>query len=113
MKKTLAAICAAALFATPALAASMTIEFAQEGGETQSWTFEPTSETGGTYTAPDGSTGDYTWDKGSNTLCGMTAEGELCATFEAANNEPAVGDTSAYTSSDGSSGTATITALTE
>jgi len=113
MKKTIALIATAALFAAPALAQSMTIEFAPDEGKAATWTFEATDETSGTYIAPDGSTGAYTWDGASRKLCGTTEEGEICATFEEADAEPAVGDTNRYTLSDGTTGTSTLTAMSE
>ena len=112
MKKIIALAAAAGFLAAPALAASMTIEFAPTEGDAQTWTFEASSETGGTYTAPDGSTGPYTWDAEALKLCGTTEAGEeMCAKFDEANEEPAVGDASGYTASDGTTGTATITAI--
>lgn len=113
MKKMIALAAAASFLAAPALAASMTIEFKSDSGEGGAWTFEATSEAGGTYTAPDGSTGPYTWDAEAMKLCGTMESGEeMCATFDEVSEEPAVGDTSTYTASDGTTGTATLTAIT-
>lgn len=115
MRTYLTALAAVGLFAAPALAQSMTIEFAPDEGEAAVWMFESTSETGGVYTAPDGTTGPYTWDAEAATLCGTMEETgeEVCATFDEVGEEPAVGDTTGYTASDGTSGTATITAMSE
>lgn len=100
--------------ALPALAQSMTIEFTPDNGEPPaSWTFTSTDETSGIYTAPDGSTGPFTWDAETATLCGKVEGDDMCATFDEATEEPAVGDTSTYTTSDGETGVAEITAMTE
>jgi len=108
MRKTLALIAASALFAAPALAATMTIEFSPEGGEPMTITMADD----GTYTGSDGSTGTYTWDAATQTLCGTSDAGTLCATFEGeATAEPAVGDTRTFTADNGSSGTATVTSI--
>ena len=106
MKK-LALLGAVVAFAAPvAFAEVVTIEFAQDDGETQVWHFN--QETGMA------KTGDievpYTYDAEASTICGQMEEGELCATFAEA-GEPTVGESSAYTTSDGNSGTATITAI--
>ena len=56
----------------------------------------------------------YTWDEDARKLCGdYTGEGEVCATLENDGVEPAVGLTTAYTTSDGNSGVAEITAMVE
>ncbi|MEL6324394.1 MAG: hypothetical protein AAFQ84_09230, partial [Pseudomonadota bacterium] len=77
-----------------------------DGGETQVWSFN--SDTGmattGDITVP------FTYDEASRTICGEMEDGKICATFEEA-AEQVVGATSAYTTSDGNSGTATITAM--
>lgn len=108
MKSVTLAIAALGLAAAPAFAATMTVEFAGDDGETQAWSFDDATSTA---TGPDGSTTSYTWDEAAKTLCAATEEGDLCATFEEAGS--AVGDSSAYTANNGSSGTATITAIAE
>lgn len=106
--KTLITAAAALAFASgAALAQTMTIEFAGDDGATTSWTFDGE----GNATASDGTTATYTWDEEGKVLCGQMEEGELCATFAETGSE--VGDSSAYTLSDGTTGTATITAVTE
>ncbi|MEO0815827.1 MAG: hypothetical protein AAFX86_00840 [Pseudomonadota bacterium] len=108
MRKILALAAAGALFTAPALAATMTVEFSPEGGEPVSITMADD----GTYTDSNGTAGTYTWDAATQTLCGTSDAGTLCATFEGeATDEPAVGDTRAYSADNGSSGTATVTSI--
>jgi hypothetical protein len=108
MRKFLALAAAGALFTAPALAATLSVEFSPEGGEPMTITMSDD----GTYSASDGSTGTYTWDAATQTLCGTSDAGTLCATFEGdATAEPAVGDTRTYTADNGSSGTATVTSI--
>lgn len=108
MRKFIALAAAGALFTAPALAATMTVEFSPEGGEPLTITMADD----GTYTGSDGTTGTYTWDAATQTLCGTSDAGTLCATFEGeATAEPAVGDTRTYTADNGSSGTATVTSI--
>ncbi|MEL6661594.1 MAG: hypothetical protein AAFO57_03780 [Pseudomonadota bacterium] len=110
MRKLIALTVAGAALAAPALAATMTVEFTPSEGEAVSITMSDD----GTYTGSDGTAGTYTWDADSQTLCGTSDAGTLCATFEGeASDEPAVGDTRAYTADNGSSGTATVTAIEE
>ncbi|MEM9740211.1 MAG: hypothetical protein AAF829_10105 [Pseudomonadota bacterium] len=108
MRKILALAAAGAVFATPALAATMTVEFVPEGADAVSITMADD----GTFTDSNGASGTYTWDAATQVLCGTYAEGTLCATFEGEpSGEPAVGDVRAYTADNGSSGTATVTAI--
>ena len=110
MKKLSVMTAAAAMLAMPAMAQKMTISFASDDGNTVEITFNQATMKG----SAEGLDGefDYTWDAETRTLCGDgTGQGETCATFAEANETPAVGDTSAYTTSYGGSGTATITAL--
>ena len=112
MKKLIALTAATVAFAMPAMAATMTISFANDSGETVVMTFDDSTNTA-TVEGQEGSFA-YTWDAEANKLCGdATGEGEVCATFAESNDEPAVGDSSAYSTSDGGSGTATITAMAE
>lgn len=99
-----------ALMAAPAFAATMTIEFARDSGESSVVTvdFE------GTATTADGQTLPYTWNEESMTMCfQVAADAQNCATFAEAVAEPTVGSSVRYTASDGAEGTATITAMTE
>lgn len=105
MRPIIAALGALALAATPAIAAEITIEFASDAGAV-SYTFD---DAAGTFTSTAGASGTYTYDEATKTICGKTAEGELCATFEDDKRE--VGHSTSYTGSDGGSGTATITAM--
>ena len=112
MKKTITTAIMAAMLAAPAMAGSLTLSFANSDGNTTVMTFDQESMTA-TIEGAEGSF-PYTWDEATKTLCGdATGEGEVCATIESTSETPAVGDTSAYTSSDGGSGTVTITAMAE
>ena len=107
MKKFAMAALAAAFMAAPALAASITVSFANDDGTTQVWTFDGEgTATSGDLSAP------YTWDQEAAKLCADVPEqGEVCATFDGV--AQAVGETSNYTLSTGGTGTATITEMTE
>ena len=107
MRKFLGLAAASLLAAAPALAGSMTVEFAADG---QTDVFVVTLVDDGTYTASDGSAGTYTWDEATQTLCGTSEAGEVCATFDGEASEPAVGDTRAFTDTAGMTGIATNTA---
>lgn len=111
MKKTISVVLAALALAAPAFAASMTISFAaDEGGDPLVITFD-----GEGTASVEGSedTFAYTWNEETRELCGdATGEGEVCATM-AESGDPEVGQSTAYTTSAGTSGTATITAMSE
>ena len=107
MKKFLVAALAAGFVSAPAFAASITVSFAGDDGNTAEWTFD--GEGGAT-------SGDltttYTWDEDAATICAaIPDQGDVCATFD--EKAEAVGDTSTYTLSTGVTGTATITAIEE
>ncbi|MEM1138805.1 MAG: hypothetical protein AAGF19_04455 [Pseudomonadota bacterium] len=107
MKKILGLTTAAMLFAAPAFGAVITIEFAEEGGETISYAFDDS-----TMTVTNLSTDEsfpYTYDEAAKTVCGEAAAGKICATFENTGEE--VGFTTPYTNTEGAKGTATITAV--
>lgn len=109
MKKIILAAALTAAMSAPAFAASMTVSFAGDDGTTQVWTLGDD----GKATAPDGSVVDYTYDEATRTLCAQVPDaGEVCATFESA-GEGVVGETSRYTTSAGTAGTATVTAVSE
>lgn len=108
MKKTIAALLAASFVAAPAFAASVTVSFANDTGETQEWTFdqETNMATTGDLTVP------YTFDAEAGVLCADIPDtGEVCATFDGMAQN--VGDSAGYTLSTGGSGTATILAMEE
>lgn len=107
MKKFIAAAVAAGFIAAPAFAASITLSFAGDDGNTSEWTFD------GEGTATSGElTASYTWDQAAMKLCADVPEqGEICATFDTA--AEAVGESSTYTLSTGGTGTATIIAMEE
>ena len=114
MKKTCATIIAATLAAgamtSAAMAASVTIEFKRDSGETQVVTVDGA----GTATLPDGTSLPYSYDADALTMCfTVSAEQENCATFAERVAEPKVGDSVRYTASDGSEGTATVTEIVE
>jgi opacity protein-like surface antigen len=112
MKKLIAVAAIAAFMASPALAASTTVEFTGEDGAAQTWKFNDD----GTAEGPDGATASYTWDEATRKLC-ATFAGEtpqtLCATFEDNGGEGKVGEVAAYTLDDGRKGTAKIVAKEE
>lgn len=97
----------------PAFAQTMTIEFTpDDGSDPLAITFD---QSNGKATMPDGSVQDYTWDEATATICSTPpgADSEVCATFTDGPQEPAIGVTSAYTSTTGGAGSATITAMSE
>ena len=106
MKSKLLLASVAFLFAVPAFAGSTTIEFANDNGQTYVLTLED-----GTATSADGSTASYTYDADSATMCFDLDEGERCVTFDNPAEEATVGHVSTYSTSDGGTGTATITAV--
>jgi len=112
MKTIITAASFALAAASPAFAAKITIEFAPEDGSpAASWTFDDATMTA---TAPDGTTGPYTYDEEAATICGTDPNGdEVCATFTDTGVEPAVGVSSPYTMNAGPGGVATITAMEE
>ena len=94
--------------AAPAVAASVTVSFANDDGTTQEWTFADATNmaTTGDMSVP------YTFDQEAGVLCAdIPEQGELCATFDGA--AQAVGESAGYTHSTGGTGTATITAIAE
>ena len=102
----LIAIAGLALLATPALAASTTVEFANSNGQTTTVVFD----TNGTASVNGGEPGPYTIDQAAKKVCGSADGQELCVTFAETGTE--VGFTTTYTDTAGNSGTATITAVT-
>ena len=72
MKMILVSALVAGLIAAPAMAASMTLSFAADGGETQEWTLHDD----GTATSGDVSV-PYTWDETGGVLCSLVARSPL------------------------------------
>lgn len=107
MKKIAVLAAIAAFSAAPAFAASVTIKFESAEGAITA-TFDQSTMT---YTADDGTSGPYTYDEAAHTIC--ATEQDLCITFENPDETPTVGSTSSYTANNGSSGTATVTAMAE
>lgn len=111
MRKLISLAAASFALAAPALAGTMTLEFAPAEGDAITVTLSDD----GTYTMGE-MTGTYTWNEDTLTLCGtLDVDGaeEVCATMDEANPAPAVGDTGGYTGADGSAGTVTVKALSE
>ncbi|MCI4645806.1 MAG: hypothetical protein MRY64_13585 [Hyphomonadaceae bacterium] len=109
MRKFLTLAAVGTLLAAPVFAQTMVIEFAAESGEGVTVSLADD----GTYTATDGTAGTYTWDEATQTLCGKSDAGEVCATFEGEATEPAVGVSRAFSDTAGLTGTATIIAIEE
>ncbi len=108
MKKTFAIAAAAfGLAALPALAATTTVEFAAANGTKTVIVFSDD----GTAVMNGGAPVPYKSDEAAKTVCATVEGVENCATFETWGT--AVGHTTPYTTSQGSSGTATVTAATE
>ena len=107
MKKILVSASALMLVAAPAYAAKITLTFTPDEGDVSVWVLdnETNMASNGDMTVP------YTWDEASKTLCAVTEEGDLCATVETTSETPALGDTAAYTSTNGDSGTVEITGM--
>lgn len=108
MKKVLIAAAAAAMFSTSAIAATITVEFTPGEGEKQVWKFD---QEAGKATGPSGKEYDYTFDEAAQKLCANVEDGELCATFEGGDGKIEVGATATYSATNGSTGSATITAV--
>lgn len=106
MKKTLI-LAAFTMAALPAFAATTTVEFAPAEGEKLVAVFSDDM----TVTFNGGAPVAYTMDEAAATVCSSVNGAENCATFETWGNE--VGHVTPYTTSQGSSGTATVTAKTE
>lgn len=103
----LIAIAGLALIATPALAASTTVEFANSNGQTTTAVFDAN----GTVSLNGAAPAPYTMDQAAKKICGSVEGQELCVTF--AEMGSTVGFSTTYTDTAGNSGTATITAVTE
>jgi hypothetical protein len=106
MKKTLV-LAALACAALPAFAATTTVEFAPAEGDPIVAVFSDdmtVSFNGGEAVA-------YTMDEAAKTICSTVNGTDNCATFDSWGTD--VGHVTAYTTSQGSSGTATVTAKTE
>jgi len=103
----LIAIAGLALLATPALAASTTVQFAGSDGQTTVVVFN----SDGTASVNGAAPGPYTLDQATKTICGEAQGQQLCVTFGEMGS--AVGFTTSYTNNAGGAGTATITAVSE
>ena len=99
------AIAGLALMATPALAASTTVEFANSNGQTTVVVFDAN----GTASINGAAPGPYTIDQAAKKICGSAQGQELCVTFAEMGAD--VGFSTTYTDTAGNSGTATITAV--
>lgn len=104
----LVAIAGLALIATPALASSTTVEFANSGtGQTTTVVFN----SDGTASANGQPASPYTVDEAAKKICGQVQGQELCVTFGEMGST--VGFSTSYSDTAGNSGTATITAVSE
>lgn len=106
MKKTLV-LSALAFAALPAMAATTTVEFAPAEGDTLVAVFSDD----GTVSFNGGDAVPYTMDQAASTICSSVNGADNCATFETWGED--VGHVTPYTTSQGSSGVATVTAKTE
>lgn len=102
---TLALLSALAL---PAMAASTTVEFVPASGAD---TVVAVFSDDGMVSFNGADAVPYTMDQDTRTICSMMGEAENCATFETWGED--VGHSTPYTTSQGSSGTANVTAKTE
>lgn len=102
---TLAALAALAL---PALAGTTTVEFVPASGADK---VVAVFSSEGTVSFNGGEAVPYTMDQDAKTICSTMGDAENCATFETWGEE--VGHSTPYTTSQGSSGTANVTAKTE
>lgn len=103
----LIAIAGLALIATPALASSTTVEFANSNGTTTVVVFD----SNGTASVNGAAPGPYTIDQAAKQICGDAGGQQLCVTFGEMGST--VGFSTTYTDNAGNSGTATITAVSE
>ena len=103
----LIAIAGLALMATPALAASTTVEFASDSGQKLVVVFDGN----GTATAEGAAPVAYTIDQAARKICSVYEGQDICVTF--GEMGAAVGFSTSYTNTAGDKGTATITAVSE
>jgi hypothetical protein len=104
--KLLAAVAGLMLIASPALASSTTVEFADKASGNK---IVVTFDGAGTATGADGSAVPYTLDNDAKKLCSTYMDQPVCITFKALGST--VGFTTPYTDDKGNSGVATITAM--
>jgi hypothetical protein len=105
--KTTLALTALIFAALPALAATTTVEFAPAEGERVVAVFSDD----GTVSVNGGEPVAYTMDEAAKTVCSSVNGADNCVTFESWGTE--TGHVTSYTTSQGSSGVATVTAATE
>jgi hypothetical protein len=105
--KSILALAALAVAALPAFAATTTVEFASVEGDKLVAVFSDD----GTVSFDGGAAVAYTMDEASKTICSSVNGTDNCATFETWGTD--VGHVTPYTTSLGSSGTATVTAKSE
>ena len=99
---------AALEFALPALASTTTVEFVPTSGADK---VVAVFSSDGTVSFNGGEAVPYTMDQETRTICSTMAGAENCATFDTWGED--VGHSTPYTTSQGSSGTANVTATTE
>jgi hypothetical protein len=105
--KLLIALAGLALVASPALAASTTVEFAGSNGQKVVVVFN----SDGTAVANGGPPVPYTVDQAAKKICSVYEAQTVCVTFAEMGAAP--GFKTTYTDNNGGAGTATITAVTE
>jgi len=105
--KTTLALTALIFAALPALAATTTVEFAPAEGEKVVAVFSDD----GTVSVNGGEPVAYTMDEAAKTVCSSVDGADNCVTFDIWGTE--IGHVTPYTTSQGSSGIATVTAATE
>ena len=106
MKRLMVSAAFVSIFAAPAFAASTTVVFTATDGTVTTVVFSDDGTA-----VMDGETTNYTMNEETKTLCATTADGELCATFDELGED--VGFETNYTATNGNSGTAKITEVTE
>ena len=106
MKRMMVSAALVSLFAAPAFAASTTVEFTATDGTVTTIVFSDDGTA-----VIDGATTTFTMNEETKTLCAATEEDDLCATFDELGEE--VGFETNYTATNGNSGTAKITEVTE
>ena len=113
MRRTLGVLFVSTLFATAAHAAVTTIEYTGSDGAQVTIAYDDATATATVVGGEnDGAAGPYKFDEASNTICSNDAEGkEVCVTFDGDGGEPKVGDTAAFSTNDGRSGTAKVIAV--
>ncbi len=107
MKRLLALVGTAVLFTTAAHATKTTIEYTPTEGDVV--TIQYDDETNLSTNVATGESAEYTYAEEEAKICGSATGEEVCVTFDNPGEE--VGHESAFSTNDGRSGTAKITAV--